>query len=241
MKRGVADSRLLTILAPGGAGKTRLAIQAAADLTGDFPDGVFFVDLAPIAASEEIPQTIFESVGVPIASGDDMRTQLLAYLANKQQLLVTDNFEHVLDGTELISEILNAAPRVKLIATSRVKLGVAGESVLLLSGLEASWETPEEAGQAEAVQLFVEAARRADRGFQLTDSDLEPLSRIIQSVEGNAPRDSPGGRMGGHARHRRHCFRNQEQPRLSGERHRGHSRPTQEYASGLRLLTFDAR
>lgn len=184
LKSGLEESRLLTVLGPGGAGKTRLAIQAAADLTGDFPDGVFFVDLAPVGFTEDIPQAIFESLGVPIASGDAMRPLLLDYLANKRQLLILDNFEHLVGGAELVSEILTMAPQVKVIATTRAKLRVSGESVMMLSGLESEWSSAEEALEASSVLLFVSAARRADRSFQLKDADLEPLGRLVQMVEG---------------------------------------------------------
>jgi predicted ATPase/class 3 adenylate cyclase len=185
VKLGLNQSRLLTILAPGGAGKTRLAIQAAADLTVDFPDGIFFVGLAPILSDDDIPQAIFEALGVPIASGDDMRTQLLDYLRSKSQLLVLDNFEHLLGGADLVSEILTVAPQVKVIATSRTRLRIVGESVLLLPGLDTSWETPEEAAKASSVELFVDAARRADQSFLVKEADLEPLRRLIQLVEGS--------------------------------------------------------
>lgn len=184
VKQGLGESRLLTILAPGGAGKTRLAIQAAAELTFDFRDGIFFVDLAPIAADNEIPQAIFEALEVPIASGDDMRTQLLDYLRSKNQLLILDNFEHVIDGAGLVSEILTSAPHVKVIATSRVRLRVVGESVFVVPGLETTWETPEEAAQASSVALFVDSARRTDRSFRIEEADLEPLRQIIHLVEG---------------------------------------------------------
>lgn len=184
LELALQESRLVTILAPGGAGKTRLAIQVAADLTGDFPDGVFFVDLAPVASVSEIPQTIFESVGVPIASGDEMRLQLLAYLANKKQLLVMDNFEHLLDGADLVSEILTSTPGVRVIATSRARLRITGESVLALSGLESDWESLDEAVEMSSVQLFLDAARRANRSFTPSESDFEPLGRIIELVEG---------------------------------------------------------
>lgn len=184
LELALGESRLVTILAPGGAGKTRLAFQVAADLIGDFPDGVFFVDLAPVASISEIPQTIFESVGVPIASGDDMRPQLLAYLANKKQLLVMDNFEHLIEGANFLSEILTSAPGVKVIATSRARLRITGESVLVLSGLESDWKNLNDALEMSSVQLFLDAARRANRSFSLSESDLEPLGRIIELVEG---------------------------------------------------------
>jgi predicted ATPase/class 3 adenylate cyclase len=185
VKRGLGESRLLTILAPGGAGKTRLAIQAAADLTFDFPDGVYFVELAPVLTEDEIPQAIFEALGVPIASGDDMRTQLLDYLRSKTQLLILDNFEHLAGGAGLVAEILTSAPQVKVIATSRTKLRIGGEAALTLHGLDTTWKTAEEAAMTSSVQLFVEAALRTDRSFRVGEADLEPLRRVIDLVEGS--------------------------------------------------------
>jgi predicted ATPase/class 3 adenylate cyclase len=183
-KRIIGKTRLLTILAPGGAGKTRLAIQAAADVIDDHPDGVFFVDLAPIGSAADIVQAVAGSVGVALSTEGDMQTQLVAYLANKQQLLVLDNLEHLEGGAVIVSEILKAAPQVKVIATTRAKLQVTGETVLTLSGLETSWDSSEDALRASGVRLFIDAAKRADPSFALTDGDLEPLGRILQLVDG---------------------------------------------------------
>jgi len=183
-KRLIGETRLLSILAPGGAGKTRLAIQTAADVIDDFPDGVFFVDLAPIDSSADIVQAVAESVGIALSTEEDMQTQLLGYLAAKQQLLVFDNLEHLEGGAVIVSEILKAAPQVKVIATTRAKLQVTGETVLTLSGLETSWDSPEDALRASGVRLFIDAAKRADPSFGLADDDLEPVARILQLVDG---------------------------------------------------------
>jgi len=174
-KRIIIDSRLLTILAPGGAGKTRLAIQAAADLATDYPDGTFFVDLAPLDSSADIAQTAAESLGIALATEEDLETQLLAHLANERLLLIFDNFEHVADGANIVSDILTAAPDVTVIATSRVKLNVTGESVMSLSGLDA---------HEDGVQLFLDAATRSDAGFSFDPDDREMLERILELVDG---------------------------------------------------------
>jgi len=104
-------TRLLTILAPGGAGKTRLAIQAAADIAAGFSDGVFFISLADIRSNLDIIQVIGESLGLALSSDEDVKAQLLTYLAGKCQLLVFDNFEHLLAGAPLVTGILQAARR----------------------------------------------------------------------------------------------------------------------------------
>ena len=184
-KHLLADTRLLTILAPGGTGKTRLGIQAAADLISDYPDGVFFVGLADIGSSDEIIQSIAESLGLGLSSEEDPKIQLLAYLSNKQQLLVFDNFEHVADGAAIISDILKAAPAIRVIATSRSKLNLMGEAVLPLAGLQSSWENAHEAMQAGGVQLFLDAATRANPAFELAEDDLDALGGILRMTGGS--------------------------------------------------------
>jgi predicted ATPase len=184
IKRIIGETRLLTILAPGGAGKTRLAIQAAADLTSDCPDGVFFVDLAPVTSPADIAQTVAESIGVALATDEDLQTQLLAHLANEHLLLVFDNFEHLADGAGIVSEILTAAPQVRVITTSRAKLNITGETVFALPGLVIRWDTSEEAFNASGVRLFIDAAKRADASFSLQLDDLDPLAQILDLVDG---------------------------------------------------------
>jgi len=183
-KRLLAQTRLLTILAPGGAGKTRLAIQIAADLSGDYADGVYFIGLSDIDSSEDIIQSVVESLGLGLSSDEDLKTQLLQYLANKRQLLVFDNFEHLLEGARTISEILQAAPGVAVVATSRSKLSLSGETVMTLGGLATTWSNQETALSTSGVGLFVEAARRVKPGFTLEEEDLEPLAEILQLTGG---------------------------------------------------------
>ena len=183
-ERLLDGTRLLTILGPGGAGKTRLAIQAAADLTARFPDGAFFVGLAGIDSSSEIVQTVAESLGFGLSSDEDPLTQLLAHLASNRQLLVFDNFEHLTDGAEIVADILRAAPRISVVATSRSKLNLSGETVLTLSGLETTWATPHEALQASGALLFVDGARRVRPSFVLEEEDLDGLSEILRLTGG---------------------------------------------------------
>lgn len=184
LKRLLIDTRLLTVLAPGGTGKTRLAIQAAADLTDDYPDGVFFVALADISASSDILQTVAEAVGVALSSDEDPQTQLLNYLSPRRQLLVFDNFEHVSDGAMIVSEILKAAPGITVIATSRSKLNLTGEAIMPLTGLDIGWDTPEQALQTSGVRLFLDTARRLKPRLTIEPEDLEPLSEILRLTGG---------------------------------------------------------
>jgi predicted ATPase/class 3 adenylate cyclase len=183
-KRLLTSARLLTILAPGGAGKTRLAIQIAADLTSEFTDGVFFVGLSDIDSGDDIVQSVVESLGLGLSSDEDLMSQLLNYLANKRQLLVFDHFEHLIEGAPTISEILKAAPEVSVVATSRSKLNLTGETVLTLGGLETSWTTSATAMTTSGVSLFVDTARRAKPNFTLEEEDLEPLAEILRLTGG---------------------------------------------------------
>ncbi|MCL1601054.1 MAG: tetratricopeptide repeat protein, partial [Actinomycetia bacterium] len=184
VKRLVGENRLVTILASGGSGKSRLAIQAAAELSSAFPHGVFFIELAGFTTGGEIVQALTEALGLGSVTDEDRQTQLLSYLAGKRQLLVFDNFEHLRGEAKLVTEILRAAPEVKIIATSREKLNLTGEVVFSLSGLNISWDTSSDAITTSAVRLFVDAAERADPSFELTDETLEPLASILRLTGG---------------------------------------------------------
>jgi predicted ATPase/class 3 adenylate cyclase len=184
IKRLIRAGRLVTLLAPGGAGKTRSAIQASAELISEFPDGVFFIDLAPIDSHRDIAQTAAEALGIALAGNDDLESQLLTHLVNERQLLIFDNFEHVSEGAALIARILTAGPEVRIVVTSRVKLGISGETTFNLPGLTVAWNTAEEAFEASGVRLFIDAAKRADALFSLDVDDLEPLARILRMVGG---------------------------------------------------------
>lgn len=180
----LADSRLLTILAPGGTGKTRLALQLAAELSDAYPQGVFFVELAPVESVDDVVQAVAEAIGVPMSSDQSARDQLLQYLAGKRQLLVMDNFEHLAEGATLVTDVLRAAPGVDVLVTSRAKLNVTGETVLQLRGLETEWDAPQQALEASSVQLFVDTAQRVDSSFALSEEDLGPLREILTVVHG---------------------------------------------------------
>jgi predicted ATPase/class 3 adenylate cyclase len=182
--RLIRETRLLTFHAPGGTGKTRLAIQTAAEVSSNFPDGVYFVGFADITENDDIIQRIAESLGVALSGDEDIKTQLLTYLAPRQQLLVFDNLEH-LDGMPAItSEILMAAPEIKVLATSRNKLNLTGEMVIPLSGLDFTWVNQEDAMQTSGAQLFLESAKRSNPGFEINFDDLDALADILKLVGG---------------------------------------------------------
>jgi predicted ATPase/class 3 adenylate cyclase len=183
-KRLLEQSRLLTILAPGGAGKTRLAVQLAADATGDYPNGVFFIGLADITLPDSIVQAIADGIGLALSTDEDERVQLLTYLGNKAQLLVFDNCEHLLDGMGIVNEILTRAPNVTVLATSRARLGIRGETTLTLGGLATTWESSEQALSTDGVRLFIDGAQRTDPSFALGVDDLDAMEQILQLTGG---------------------------------------------------------
>lgn len=184
VSRLLDKTRLLTLFAPGGTGKTRLAIQAAADHTSHYRDGVFFVGLADISSSHAIVQTIADTLGLGLSSDDDPMDQLASFLNSRRILLVLDNFEHVADGAGIVPQILQRAPDVSVIVTSRTKLNVQGETVFGLGGLATVWGDPDQTLQASGARLFSEAARRARADFALRPGDLEPLARILDLTGG---------------------------------------------------------
>lgn len=184
--------RLLTILATGGMGKTRLSLEVGRNLLrpahGDplFESGIYFVDLTPLTVADNIVQTVAEAVGCAFQQdGREAKQQLLDYLREKNTLLLMDNFEHVIAGRSLVQEILQVAPLVKILATSREKLNLSAETVFVLSGMEfPEWETPEDALEYGAVKLFMQSARRVRSDFQLEAGDLAYVARICRTVQG---------------------------------------------------------
>src|SRR5207237_2691397 len=127
--------QLLTLVGPGGSGKTRLAIQIAMQKLDDFPDGVYFAPLAPLSSAENILPTISNTLELQSDASEIPRQQLLNYLHQKHLLMILDNFEHLLDGTALVTDILVAAPEVKILVTSRESLNLEAEWVRHVSGM----------------------------------------------------------------------------------------------------------
>lgn len=186
-----AAGRLVTIVGPGGMGKTRLALAVAKAQVADarFADGVFFVSLAPLSDGAHIVPAIAEAIGYLFETegqtGHSARAQLLNYLRERKLLLVLDNFEHLLDGVELVPDILQAAPQVRILATSRERLHLRGEQLFPIQGLGfPDWETPGDAATYTAGQLFIQSARRIQPHFELAAGDLTHLTHICRLVEG---------------------------------------------------------
>ncbi len=164
-------------------GKTRLAVEAAHAEVSAYPDGVFFIALAPLAHASMIPDAIASVVGLTVYG--DPTAALLHFLRDRQVLLVLDNFEHLVDGAPMIVALLEAAPRVRVLVTSRTRLGVRGEELLQIEGLafvhSGSMSTN---APSPAVRLFVQSARRIVPHFTLDSDNLAAVMRICRLVEG---------------------------------------------------------
>ena len=131
LKQELDAHRLVTLTGSGGTGKTRLSLQVAADLLEKFDHGVWFVELAPLTDPDLIPQTILSTIGVQEQQGKTPLEVLKEYLHEKQALIVLDNCEHLVSASAKVANtLLNAAPKLKILASSREALGVKGEAVL---------------------------------------------------------------------------------------------------------------
>jgi len=179
------DHRLLTLIGPGGVGKTRVALQAAVGQIRKSSNGVFFVPLEALSAQEFIAQAIADALDFSLQGEQEPQTQILNYLREKNLLLVLDNFEHLLDGAAIVSDILQACPDVKILATSREPLNLAEEWVLPIPGLRVPSDEPIHGiEQYSGVQLFLARARRVKPNFSLTATDEPFVVRICQLLGG---------------------------------------------------------
>ena len=184
-RRLLANTRLLTITGAGGIGKTRLALQLARGISDHFSDGTHFVNLAEIDRASDLTQLVADAIDFPLSTDAAPDEQLLRFLRNKQLLLVMDNFEHVLDGAYLVSEILQTAPEVKTLATSRERLELKGEASLGVVGMS----FPDTVGSVgsrrhDAIELFSSSARRVLPDFVPDAESLERVIHICRMVQG---------------------------------------------------------
>jgi predicted ATPase/class 3 adenylate cyclase len=182
------DIRLLTLTGPGGTGKTRLALQAAADLLEDFEDGVFFVYLAATTDPDLFLTQVAGALGLQESGDVPLEDLLKEYLGRRELLLVLDNFEQLLSAVPLVGELLSAAPRLKGLATSRIPLGIYGEheyAVPPLSVPDTKRLPPIEVlSQYEAVRLFIDRASAAKRGFEITSENAPAVAEICARLDG---------------------------------------------------------
>jgi predicted ATPase/transcriptional regulator with XRE-family HTH domain len=183
------ECHLVTLVGPGGIGKTRLAIETASQVQDAFVDGVYLVPLAPVTTTDFIMPLIADALGFVFqsASPGDPKAQLFGYLKEKQLLLLLDNFEHLVaeSGVDLLPELLAIAPQVKLLVTSRESLGLQSEWIVEVHGLPVPENPPtEELAQDTSVELFLQQARRAHVEFNATHQDLLAVLRICRQVDG---------------------------------------------------------
>lgn len=179
------DCRLLTITGAGGNGKTRLAMQTAARQMTAFLDGICFVPLDGLLSADYLVTAVLHALHFTSPQTDDPQKRLLDYLRPKELLLVLDNFEHLLDGADLVAEWLQNAPQVKLLVTSRERLHLAEEWVFDLPGLDYPAEAETEVEKTSAVQLFVQVAQRNQRQYRLTAVEKPYVAHICRLVAGS--------------------------------------------------------
>ena len=177
------NCRLLTLVGPAGVGKTRLGLQAVAERLEDFKDGVYFVPLAQLPGPEFLLGAIAQALQVSLYPGSDLKSQLIERLRQQQILLMLDNFEHLLDGAELVAELLETAPQLKFLVSSRERLNLRSEWLLEVGGLEYPTKL-EDAQSYGAVRLFLDHLRRTSSGFSPDDNDLAAIVQICRLVDG---------------------------------------------------------
>lgn len=189
-RRMLGGMRLLTLTGTGGAGKTRLALQVAAELIEDFPDGVWLVELAPLRDPHLLPQTVAAVLGLGEEGGDRTLAQTLAdALRRKSLLVVWDNCEHLVDACAHLAErLLRVCPGLRLLATSREALDIGGEAVLPLPPLslppDVQAATLESVADCDSVRLFVDRATAAQPAFHLGAGNVAAVAQICARLDG---------------------------------------------------------
>lgn len=185
----IRDARLLSLLGPAGVGKTRLALRLATTVSRYFPDGAWFVQLGAVTNGELVPTVIAGTLGVQEARPGETLAVLDAALAPRELLLVMDSCEHLVDDVALVLDhLLQACPRLSVVATSRERIGLAGELTWRVPPLDVPEAnrpyTPDELGQVHAVALFLDRARRSNPGFSVTAANVPDIVDLVRCVDG---------------------------------------------------------
>ncbi|MBC7812371.1 MAG: tetratricopeptide repeat protein [Burkholderiales bacterium] len=185
VKHLLVVSRLLTLTGVGGTGKTRLALRVASEVVSHFADGVYFVDLAPLSDAMLVAKAIAAVLGVVENSAEPQLNTLKRSLADRELLVVIDNFEHVIDAAPLISELLVAAPRLKILVTSREGLRLSGEQEYPVPPLSlVSAYSRDDLADSEAVSLFVQRAQMLLPQFEITADNAAAIAQICARLDG---------------------------------------------------------
>jgi predicted ATPase/DNA-binding CsgD family transcriptional regulator len=177
-------ARLLSITGLAGCGKTRLAVEVAREVLPRFSDGIFFVPLAPIATPDKLLWAIVEQLDLQFFPQTEPLQQLLDHFRNKSLLLVLDNFEHILDGAGLVTHILQVAPDVRILVTSRERLSLYGEISYPIGGLSLIDGNDPDSTRSEAVELFEHRVQAVVPGLKLNADAVHHVARICRLVEG---------------------------------------------------------
>jgi len=191
VRRLLHSARMVTLTGPGGSGKTRLAIQIAADVLAEYPAGAWLAEFEALTDPALVPQTLASILGVQEESGRSLLATLSEHLAVKQVLLLLDNCEHLAAAVASLAEgLLRACPKLRILATSRESLGLRGEIVWRIPVLSvpdirtSAAKTKESAGRYEAVRLFVDRAIAAQPSFALTDKNAMGIAQICNRLDG---------------------------------------------------------
>ena len=172
----LAESRLVTLTGAGGVGKTRLALQVATLTAGDFSDGTWWADLAPVTDPDLVPATVARALGLPDQPGRSPQHSLLQHIGNRNVLVVLDNCEHLLDSTAtLLTSLTGGCPRLRVLCTSREPIGLTGE---------VTWRVPSLSLSDDAVRLFAERAAQARPGFGIDDDNAAAVAEICRRLDG---------------------------------------------------------
>lgn len=172
------DVRLLTLVGPGGIGKTRLALALAAQERGLFRNGIFFVPLVTLMTPDSLLPAIAQTLNFDSTEGRSLSAQLGSYLRSREVLLILDSFEHLIAGTEQVHALLQSAPALRILITSRERLHIPGEELFTVSGLCLNGD------EAPAVALFLQCARRIHARFDPTPEEIGTIAQIATLVQG---------------------------------------------------------
>jgi predicted ATPase/DNA-binding CsgD family transcriptional regulator len=180
----LATARMVTIVGSGGAGKTRLALAVAARAGGRFPDGVWWADLNTLSEAELLPAVVASALEVPQSPGEDLMPVIARHIRESVTLLVLDGCEHLVeDVAKLAERLLRTSPGIKVLATSREVIGVSGEQVFRVGGLDLP-DLDGETQTSEAVQLFAERAGQTVAGLSLDPAELNSVARLCHRLDG---------------------------------------------------------